>query len=95
MLLRLRPIPVRTSGQLHAAVLTAIQSIKAYPETLRRITYVDPETLKRFRSLTNSFVLPALTIARIYKPRGQVELFFKWIKSISGSRPFTGPPRTR
>jgi len=61
-------------------VLTAIKSIKAYPEALRRITYVDPEKLKRFRFLTNNFVLPALTIAKIYKSRWQVELFFKWIK---------------
>ena len=40
----------------HTVVLTAIKSIKAYPDTLRRITYVDPETLKRFRFLTNNFV---------------------------------------
>ena len=63
----------------HTVILTATQSVKAYPEVLRRITYVDPETLKRFRFLTNNFVLPALTIARIYKSRWQVELFFKWI----------------
>ena len=30
--------------------------------------------------LTNNFVLPALTIAKLYKFRWQVELFFKWIK---------------
>ena len=44
-------------------VLTAIRSIKAYPEILRRITYVDPDTLKRFGFLTNNFALPAITIA--------------------------------
>ena len=71
----------------HTVVLAAIQSIKAYPETLRRITYVDPETLKRFRFLTNNFVLPALTIARIYKSRWQVELFFKWIVRKRQSNP--------
>jgi hypothetical protein len=74
----------------HTVVLTAIQSIKAYPETLRRITYVDPETLKRFRFLTNNFVLPALTIARIYKSRWQVELFFKWIKQHLRIKAFYG-----
>jgi len=61
----------------HTVVLSAIQSIKAYPDTLRRVTYVDPETHKRFRFLTNNFVLPALTIATIYKSRWQVELFFE------------------
>ena len=74
----------------HTVILTAIRSIKAYPETLRRITYVDPETLKRFRFLTNNFVLPALTIAKIYKSRWQVELFFKWIKQHLRIKAFYG-----
>ena len=74
----------------HTVVLTAIKSIKAYPDTLRRITYVDPETLKRFRFLTNNFVLPALTIARIYKCPWQVELFFKWIKQHLRIKAFYG-----
>ena len=30
--------------------------------------------------LTNNFAQPALTIAKLYKCRWQVELFFKWIK---------------
>ncbi len=55
----------------HTVVLTAINSIKVYPDALRRVSYVDPETTKRFRFLTNNFVLPALTIARIYKSRWQ------------------------
>ena len=71
-------------------LLTAIKSIKAYADTLRRITYVDPETLQRFRFLTNNFVLPALTIARIYKSRWQVELFFKWIKQHLRIKAFYG-----
>jgi hypothetical protein len=74
----------------HTVVLTAIQSIKAYPDTLRRVTYVDPETHKRFRFLTNNFVLPALTIANIYKSRWQVELFFKWIKQHLRIKAFYG-----
>ena len=61
----------------HTVVLTAINSIKVYPDALRRVSYVDQETNKRFRFLTNNFVLPALTIARIYKSRWQVELFFE------------------
>ena len=74
----------------HTVVLTAIKSVKAYPDTLRRVTYVDPETLKRFPFLTNNFVLPALTIARIYKSRWQVELFFKWIKQHLRIKAFYG-----
>src|ERR1019366_5997590 len=54
------------------------------------VTYVDTETLKRFRFLTNNFVLPSLTIARIYKSRWQVELFFKWIKQHLRIKAFYG-----
>jgi hypothetical protein len=74
----------------HTVILTAINSIRVYPDALRRVTYVDPETLKRFRFLTNNFVLPALTIARIYKSRWQVELFFKWIKQHLRIKAFYG-----
>ena len=58
-------------------ILTAIESAKAYPETLRRVSFYDGETDKRLKFLTNNFVLPALTIAQIYKCRWQVELFFE------------------
>jgi Domain of unknown function (DUF4372)/Transposase DDE domain len=74
----------------HTVILTAVNSIKAYPDALRRVTYVDPETNKRFRFLTNNFALPALIIARIYKSRWQVELFFKWIKQHLRIKAFYG-----
>ena len=61
----------------HTVILTAIDSAKAYPDALRRISYLDVETRKRFKFLTNNFTLPALTIAQIYKCRWQVELFFE------------------
>ena len=64
----------------HTVILTAIDSVKAYPDALRRVSYLDVETRKRFKFLTNNFTLPALTIAHLYKSRWQVELFFKWIK---------------
>ena len=71
-------------------ILTAINSAKAYPEALRRISYPDPITEKRLRFLTNNFVLPALTIAEIYRCRWQVELFFKWIKQHLRIKAFFG-----
>jgi hypothetical protein len=71
-------------------ILTAIESVKVYPDALRRVTYYDQETNKRFRFLTNNFVLPALTIAHIYKSRWQVELFFKWIKQHLRIKAFYG-----
>jgi transposase len=74
----------------HTVILTAIDSVKAYPEQLRRVSYLDVKTRKRFKFLTNNFTLPALTIAKIYKSRWQVELFFKWIKQHLRIKAFYG-----
>jgi transposase len=74
----------------HTVILTAIDSAKAYPNSLRRVSYLDVKTRKRFKFLTNNFTLPALTIAQIYKSRWQVELFFKWIKQHLRIKAFYG-----
>ncbi len=50
-------------------VLTGPKTSQEYPVPLRRISYVDAETQKRFVFLTNNFTLPALTIAQLYKCR--------------------------
>jgi hypothetical protein len=82
----------KTSGLRsdHSVILTEIASAKAYPDPLRRVTYFDAETNRRLKFLTNNFVLPALTIAQIYKCRWQVELFFKWIKQHLRIKAFYG-----
>lgn len=82
----------RTTGLRsdHTVILATIDSAKAYPDTLRRVSYLDVETRKRFKFLTNNFTLPALTIAQIYKARWQVELFFKWIKQHLRIKAFYG-----
>jgi len=74
----------------HTVILTAIDSAEAYPESLRRVSYLDVATRRRFKFLTNNFTLPALTIAQIYKSRWQVELFFKWIKQHLRIKAFYG-----
>ncbi len=74
----------------HTVILTAIGSVKVYPDALRRVSYLDVETRKRFKFLTNNFTLPATTIALIYKSRWQVELFFKWIKQHLRIKAFFG-----
>src|SRR2546425_5195380 len=47
-------------------ILTAMDSAKAYPDTLRRVSFYDVDTDQRLKFLANNFVLPALTIAQIY-----------------------------
>ncbi len=74
----------------HTVILAAIESAKVYPDRLRRVSYLDVKTKKRFKFLTNNFTLPALTIALIYKSRWQVELFFKWIKQHLRLKAFYG-----
>jgi hypothetical protein len=74
----------------HIVILSAIDSAKVYPDTLRRVSYLDVKTRKRFKFLTNNFTLPALTIAQIYKSRWQIELFFRWIKQHLRIKAFYG-----
>jgi IS4 transposase len=76
-----RPVDLTTGLRSdRTVVLTAIESAKAYPDPLRRVNYTDLGTGKHLGFLTNNFTLPALTIARLYKTRWQVELFLKWVK---------------
>jgi hypothetical protein len=71
-------------------VLTTKKSRAAYPEALRRVSYVDLDTKKRFVYLTNIFTVSAITVADIYKQRWQVELFFRWIKQHLRIKTFYG-----
>jgi len=71
-------------------VLTGYYAKKDYPEKLRRIRYLDSETEKIFVFLTNNFILPSLTIARLFKARWRIELFFKWIKQHLRIKAFYG-----
>ena len=71
-------------------LLKGPKTSQAYPEPLRRISYLDTDTQKRFVFLTNNFTLPALTIPQLYKCRWRVELFFKWIKQYLHIKAFYG-----
>jgi len=74
----------------HTVILTTVESTKAYPDPLRRVSFLDIENQRRLKFLTNNFQLPALMIAQIYKCRWQVELFFKWIKQHLRIKAFYG-----
>jgi Domain of unknown function (DUF4372)/Transposase DDE domain len=71
-------------------ILRGPKTALAYPDTLRRISYVDPARARRLVFLTNNFQLSALTITRLYRCRWQVELFFKWIKQHLRIKAFLG-----
>ena len=71
-------------------VLAGVKSSRLYPDPLRRVSYVDPETHRRFVFLTNNFTIPALAVAGRYKSRWQIELFFQWIKQNLRIKAFFG-----
>ncbi len=86
-----RPVNKKTGVQFdQTVVLTGFYSDLDYPEPLRRIGFIDAKTGKRLRFLTNNFNLSPLTIARLYRKRWQVELFFKWLKQHLRIKAFYG-----
>jgi len=70
--------------------LTGVDSPKYYPEKLRRVRFFDRENNNNLTFLTNNFILPADTIAQLYKCQWQIELFFKWIKQHLRIKSFYG-----
>ena len=71
-------------------VLTGPKTATLYPGPLRRVSYYAADIDKRFVFLTNNFVIPAPTVAALYRCRWQVELFFKWIKQHLRIKRFYG-----
>lgn len=51
-----------------------------FPVFLRKVHFYDEENKKHLTFLTNNLQIPALTVAKLYKKRWEIELFFKWIK---------------
>ncbi len=84
-----RPID-KTTGLRCDQTIVLTQSFEDYPEQLRRIKFYDAENNLYLTFLTNNFTLDALTIAKLYKCRWQVELFFKWIKQHLRIKAFFG-----
>jgi len=65
-------------------------SKKRYPDYLRRINYIDPETHTNFVWLLNNFDLPSEMIPDLYRLRWSIEVFFKWIKQNLRIKAFFG-----
>ena len=60
--------------------LKGSKSKQLYPDTLRMVEYYDDEKDLLLTFITNNFEVSSLEIARLYRNRWQIEVFFKWIK---------------
>jgi hypothetical protein len=93
-----REIPAR-GGVLRDEIirLNSAQGRRRCPHPLRRIEYEDRQAGKSLVFLTNHMGFAASTIARIYKDRWQIELFFKALKQNLKIKTFvgTGPNAVR
>jgi hypothetical protein len=61
-----------------------------YPDKIRRIKFYDQEHDRVLVFLTNNVDLDATEIAKLYKHRWKIELFFKWIKQNLKIKSFWG-----
>lgn len=70
--------------------LRGFYSKQGYPAALRRARFHDVKHERSLVFLTNHFGLTARQVAELYRARGQIELFFKWIKGHLRIRAFIG-----
>jgi len=86
-------LPVELDGPVRCDQLIRLRGIKSrrlYPDTLRRVRYIDPDTGRRLTFLTNHLTLDALSIALLYRKRWKIELLFKWMKQHLHIKAFFG-----
>lgn len=77
--------------RLDAAIVPLSRKARRdYPARLRLVEYFDAKNKKLLIFVTNNFILPAQTIADLYRNRWHVELFFKWIKQHLQIKSFLG-----
>lgn len=89
--------PMRWKRRLPAGVLSDAIGYMAgqltmskYPEKIRRILYLDPESGRNFIFFTNALNINPLKVAELYHNRWQIELFFKWLKQHLKVKKFWG-----
>jgi hypothetical protein len=63
---------------------------RSYPMQLRVVTMWDEKKQEELQFLTNHLKFGATTIARIYKERWQIEIFFKTLKQLLRVKTFVG-----
>jgi hypothetical protein len=85
--------PVDATSGVKSDRIIRLRGVKTrglYPDSLRLIRYVDPDTGKKLKFLTNALTLDAAIIALLYRKRWRIELFFKWIKQHLHIKAFFG-----
>lgn len=82
----------RSAGILCDQIIrfTGPQTRRKCPHSLRRVVYRDPDSGDRLVFLTNHLNFGPTTIARIYKDRWQIEIFFKALKQNLKIKTFVG-----
>ena len=80
---RQRSLPVDYPAGLRSDQIgkpTLTKAREAFPGLLRKVRYFDADTRRDFVFLTNHLQIPALSVAKIYRLRWRIEIFFRWIK---------------
>jgi IS4 transposase len=88
-----RRLPVEANGPIQRDRLIRLRGRKSrtlYPDTLRLVRFIAPDTGKRLTFLTNHLSLDGLSIALLYRKRWQIELLFKWMKQHLHIKAFFG-----
>ena len=86
-------LPVEPDGPIKRDQMIRLRGPKSrtvYPDTLRRVRFIDPDTGKRLTFLTNHLTLDPLSIALLYRKRWKIELLFKWMKQHLHIKAFFG-----
>lgn len=86
-------LPVAPDGPIKRDQMIRLcgpKSRRFYPDTLRRVRFIDPDTGKRLTFLTNHLSLDPLSVALLYRKRWKIELLFKWMKQHLHIKAFFG-----
>ncbi len=86
-------LPVEPQGPIKRDQLIRLRGPRSrtlYPDTLRRVRFIDPDTGKKLTFLTNHLTLDGLSIALLYRKRWKIELLFKWMKQHLHIKAFFG-----
>ena len=82
--------PPQNSNVIGDQIIRIRKSVQYQMETKFRIVTILDEDGKELSFLTNHLELGATTIARIYKDRWKIEIFFKCLKQLARVKTFVG-----